>query len=888
MATLTANLFLDTSGFTSGIDKARSAASNYHQEMSRAAKSISGLEGNIKVLQLQAAGYSDLAASLKQTLAVEAQADKLAKSGLITKEKAIALLNEQRLLETNIATQQKANAAAQAAAAQRTSALTAEVERARAASEQYERQMRKSAEVTSQIQGNIRILEMQAAGYHDLAESMRDSMNIESQAQKLAKDGLMTKKQAIELLTKQHLLEKNVATEKARAAAAEQAASQRAKALAADIERARVAAANYNSEMSRATMALKGVEQNIQILRMQASGHDALAASMKASIELEARAEKLAKEGLITKEKAIALLREQQTLERNIATQKANSASAQAAADKRAAALSNPRAAGLPEAPLTDAYLKQTERAAFVAQDARNKFNRLTGAMGNSSMGFLAFSQAVEDAQYGIKGVLNNIPQMILGFGGSMGLAGAISLAAVAAVQLYPHLKKLFTSVDAEILKAASKEWTNVFQKGMKAAKATYDNAVNSIKLKNEVAEINKYYEKMTALGQDMAAVHRANIERLKTERDLQEQIYEARDRLLKLQGKKDDPTIEREKAEREIASLEKEIEIRRKEQDALNARSQEAQGKKEPLLSMDSNEAILREAEALSKLQEELGRVEAEAATAKKTLEDMAAQGKTTIRAEGRSKNIITPSGISSTIEVPGEVVTNKAIEERKLKGAESRAGEIKKEIENAKKLSEEDKRIRDEKIKNINDEIKKIDDLNQRSLDEEKRLKGLIAQKKELLAIEKEVQAAELKPKQDAYRLEAEMIRARIAGNEKKIADLERQKAIQEEIVALNKLGMTGDKAKDTAAKMVDARAAADEADKNRKDKPKQAGSSGPPVAGQLGSVARATNIMMGRAANDGLLEENRRQSTLLRSIEKNTKPKPTKTEIPDFVFH
>jgi hypothetical protein len=149
-------------------------------------------------------------------------------------------------------------------------------------------------------------------------------------------------------------------------------------------------------------------------------------------------------------------------------------------------------------------------------------------------------------------------------------------------------------------------------------------------------------------------------------------------------------------------------------------------------------------------------------------------------------------------------------------------------------------------------------------------------------------QAKAEELRLTQEAYRLEAEMVRARIVGDEKKIADLERQKSIQEEISRLRSLGMTGDKAKDTAAKMVDARAAAEEADKNRKDKPKQVGSSGPPVAGQLGSVARATNIMMGRAANDGLLEENRRQSALLRSIEKNTKPKTIKTEIPDFVFH
>jgi hypothetical protein len=146
-------------------------------------------------------------------------------------------------------------------------------------------------------------------------------------------------------------------------------------------------------------------------------------------------------------------------------------------------------------------------------------------------------------------------------------------------------------------------------------------------------------------------------------------------------------------------------------------------------------------------------------------------------------------------------------------------------------------------------------------------------------------QAKAEELRLAQEQYRLEAEMVRARIAGDEKKIADLERQKAIQEEIVALNKLGMTGDKAKDTAAKMVDARKAAEEADKAREDKQKQAG----PSAGvsQLGSVAKATNVLMGRAANDGILEENRRQTSLLRTIKENTKPKTTNPEVPIPVF-
>lgn len=52
-----------------------------------------------------------------------------------------------------------------------------------------------------------------------------------------------------------------------------------------------------------------------------------------------------------------------------------------------------------------------------------------------AAMGFLELSRAVEDAQYGLRGVLNNIPAMVLGFGGGAGLAGVISLAAVAITQ---------------------------------------------------------------------------------------------------------------------------------------------------------------------------------------------------------------------------------------------------------------------------------------------------------------------------------------------------------------------------------------------------------------------------------------------------------------------
>ena len=61
----------------------------------------------------------------------------------------------------------------------------------------------------------------------------------------------------------------------------------------------------------------------------------------------------------------------------------------------------------------------------------------------NGGLAFLEFSRAVEDAQYGIRGVLNNIPQMILLMGGSGGLAGVISVAAVAMSQMFTQLNKV-------------------------------------------------------------------------------------------------------------------------------------------------------------------------------------------------------------------------------------------------------------------------------------------------------------------------------------------------------------------------------------------------------------------------------------------------------------
>jgi hypothetical protein len=626
------------------------------------------------------------------------------------------------------------------------------------------------------------------------------------------------------------------------------------------IEKARSATSNYHQEMSRAANSIKGLEGNISVLKLQAAGYDSLATSLKQTLAIEAQADKLAKSGLITKEKAIALLREQQTLERNIATQKANSASAQAAADKRAAALSNPRAAGLPEAPLTDAYLKQTERSAFVAQDARNKFNRLTGAMGNSSMGFLAFSQAVEDAQYGIKGVLNNIPQMILGFGGSMGLAGAISLAAVAAVSLYPVLKRLYSAVENDILKKAADEWSKVFNKGQKAAQEAYNSTIAAKKLKENTEVLVQQYKQLYSLGQDFASIQRRKIEGLESERGVLDEIYELRSKIAVSEGKMTQEQADEAAKQRDIKFIQDKIALLKEEQNYINERNSSASSKLSINKSIDER-ASSNDAKTLQELQTNLSGGKANLKSAEIEIDQMREAG------------------------MSGSLLANA---ERNARIAKDYIATIKEEIEAHKQTAKSNSDARAEIIKDLENEIKVLDEKNNKSFTEQRSLEALIIRKKELNDLSKKSNDIEkqkdLKPQQEAYRLEAEMVRARIAGDDKKLADLERQKAIEEEIVALNKLGMTGDKAKDTAAKMVDARAAADEADKAREKKQQ-----GGPSAGvsQLGSVAKATNVLMGRAANDGILEESRRQTSLLRTIKENTKPKTTNPEIQIPVF-
>jgi len=93
-------------------------------------------------------------------------------------------------------------------------------------------------------------------------------------------------------------------------------------------------------------------------------------------------------------------------------------------------------------------------------------------ASSNSAMGILALSNAFQDAQYGMAGLINNIPGMVAGMGLGMGVAGAAQAAAVG-IQILSKNVDLF----GEKSKQAARDAADLAVETMADANAAYKSA---------------------------------------------------------------------------------------------------------------------------------------------------------------------------------------------------------------------------------------------------------------------------------------------------------------------------------------------------------------------------------------------------------------------------
>jgi hypothetical protein len=95
------------------------------------------------------------------------------------------------------------------------------------------------------------------------------------------------------------------------------------------------------------------------------------------------------------------------------------------------------------------------EAAAKKMQNTVNQGTRAAASAGSpkvpgggSAQGLLNLSRAIDDVQYGFRGVINNIEGIVTGFGGSAGVAGAATIAGVAMMALLPKIANVVAAAD--------------------------------------------------------------------------------------------------------------------------------------------------------------------------------------------------------------------------------------------------------------------------------------------------------------------------------------------------------------------------------------------------------------------------------------------------------
>lgn len=178
-------------------------------------------------------------------------------------------------------------------------------------------------------------------------------------------------------------------------------------------------------------------------------------------------------------------------------------------------------------------YSPAEDVAAWKARESAVKATGAAAQMSGANAGLAALqlAQFVDDAQYGLRGVMNNIPGLVLAMGGSAGLAGAMSIALVAGTKLWEMfsgaqqaekdteaVKKRMEEV-ATAAEAAAESTASVFEADM----SDYLDSLGEMtarwrESKSHISEALQYANEMAKAQQQIAeaAVEGQRVEALK------------------------------------------------------------------------------------------------------------------------------------------------------------------------------------------------------------------------------------------------------------------------------------------------------------------------------------------------------------------------------------
>ncbi|MGJ7431923.1 hypothetical protein [Akkermansia massiliensis] len=118
---------------------------------------------------------------------------------------------------------------------------------------------------------------------------------------------------------------------------------------------------------------------------------------------------------------------------------------------------------------------------------------KATKSIKNMGKGTLQAAYFFDDLQYGIKGILNNIPGLVIGFGGGAGLAGAMSLAVLAGAKLYEWIGKT-EDKSADLAKKMKEHSKEIAEASRQAIRASYQ-ALQEFNQQERTKTVNEEYQ---------------------------------------------------------------------------------------------------------------------------------------------------------------------------------------------------------------------------------------------------------------------------------------------------------------------------------------------------------------------------------------------------------
>lgn len=133
-----------------------------------------------------------------------------------------------------------------------------------------------------------------------------------------------------------------------------------------------------------------------------------------------------------------------------------------------------------------DSLNKSTEQLDKDSQQA-------TRSVKNMGQGALQAAYFFDDLQYGIRGILNNIPGLVMGFGGGAGLAGAISIAVLAGAKLYEWMGKT-EDKSADLAKKMKEHSKEIAEASRQAIRASYQ-ALQKFNQQERTKTVNEEYQ---------------------------------------------------------------------------------------------------------------------------------------------------------------------------------------------------------------------------------------------------------------------------------------------------------------------------------------------------------------------------------------------------------